>query len=98
MKFTRKSLMDTLRAKTEGKSSYQARKFANGTVKRVDEAWKEYLTTEKIPIIGKRVGRPMIPIEDWERELVKRFYEKYRVSADTLERLIERDEKKHLSH
>jgi len=90
--------MDTLRAKTEGKSSYQARKFADVTVRRVDEIWKEYLTTEEIPLIGKSAGRPMIPIEDWERELVKRFYEKYRVSADTLERLIERDEKKHLSH
>lgn len=32
------------------------------------------------------------------KKLVKNFYEKYRVSADTLERLIERDEKKHLSH
>ena len=90
--------MDTLRAKIEGKSSYQARKIANVSVRRVDELWKEYLTTENIPVIGKRVGRPMIPIENWEIELVKRFYEKYRVSADTLERLIERDEKKHLSH
>jgi putative transposase len=90
--------MNTLRAKTEGKSSYQARKFANVSVRRVDKIWKEYLTTNEIPIIGKRVGRPMIPIEDWEKELVKKFYEKYRVSADTLERLIERDEGKHLSH
>jgi putative transposase len=98
MKFTKKSLMDTLRAKTEGKTSYQARKIAKVSVRRVDELWKEYLTTDNIPIIGKGVGRPMIPIENWEIELVKRFYEKYRVSADTLERLIERDEKKHLSH
>src|SRR3989344_1567078 len=98
MKFTKKSLMDTLRAKTEGKTSYQARKIANVSVRRVDELWKEYLTTDNIPTIGKRVGRPMIPVENWEIELVKRFYEKYRVSADTLERLIERDEKIHLSH
>ena len=47
--------------------------------------------TGKIPVIGRRVGRPMIPIEEWEREIVKRMYEKYRVSADTLERLIERE-------
>src|SRR3989344_4031194 len=98
MKFTKKSLMDTLRAKTEGKTSYQARKIANVSVRRVDELWKEYLTTDNIPTIGKRVGRPMIPVENWEIELVKRFYEKYRVSADTLERLIERDEHKHISH
>jgi len=98
MKFSRKTLTDTLKAKTEGKTSYQARKIANVSVRRVDEVWKEYLTTGDIPVVGKGVGRPMIPIEDWEKELVKRFYEKYRVSADTLERLIERDENVHLSH
>jgi len=54
--------------------------------------------TGDIPVIGKGVGRPMMPIEKWETELVKRFYEKYRVTADTLERLIERDEKIHMSH
>src|SRR3989344_8784716 len=98
MKFTKKSLIETLRIKTEGKSSYQARKEAGVSIRRVDQLWKEYLMTGEIPVIGKRVGRPMIPIEDWERKLVKIFYEKYRVSADTLERLIERDENKHLSH
>jgi len=98
MKFTKKSLVDTLRAKTEGKTSYQSRKIAKVSVRRVDEIWKEYLMTGEIPEVGKGVGRPMIPIEEWERELVKIFYEKYRVSADTLERLIERDENKHLSH
>ena len=98
MKFTKKSLVETLRMKSEGKSSYQARRMAKVSVRRVDEVWKEYLMTGEIPVIGKAVGRPMIPIEDWEKELVKKFYEKYRVSADTLERLIERDENKHLSH
>ena len=98
MKFTKKSLLETLRLKTEGKGSYLARKVARVSVRRVDEIWKEYLMTGEIPVIGKGVGRPMIPIEDWERELVKRFYDKYRVSADTLERCIERDEKIHLSH
>ena len=98
MKFTKKSLIETLKAKTEGKTSYQTRKIAKVSVRRVDEIWKEYLMTGEIPIIGKGVGRPMIPIEDWEKELVKKFYEKYRVSAGALEKLIERDEKKHLSH
>src|SRR3989338_7443295 len=98
MKFTKKSLIETLQAKTEGKTSYQARKIAKISVRRVDEVWKEYLMTGEIPVIGKRVGRPMIPFEEWEKELVKRFYEKYRVSADTLERLIDRDYKKHIGH
>jgi putative transposase len=98
MKFTKKSLLETLRLKTEGKSSYQARRKADVSIRRVDQIWKKYLMTGEIPVIGKTVGRPMIPIEEWERELVKKFYEKYRVSADTLEKLIERDENKHLSH
>jgi putative transposase len=98
MKFTKKSLLETLRLKAEGKGSYQARRIANVSVRRVDKIWREYLTTGEIPVIGKSVGRPMVPIAEWEKELVKKFYEKYRVSADTLERLIERDENKHLSH
>jgi putative transposase len=98
MKLNKKSLMDTLRAKAEGKTSYQARKIADISVRRVDELWKEYLTTDSIPTIGKRVGRPMVALENWEIELVKEFYEKYRVSADTLERIIERDKNKHISH
>lgn len=98
MKFTKKSLLKTLRLKAEGKGSYQARKIAKVSVRRVDEIWKEYLMTGEIPVIGKGVGRPVMKIENWEKELVKKFYEKYRVSADTLERLIERDENKHLSH
>jgi len=98
MKFNKKSLIETLRMKEEGKTSYQSRKIAKVSVRRVDEVWKEYLMAGNIPVIGNGVGRPMIPIEEWEKELIKRFYEKYRVSADTLERLIDRDEKIHLSH
>jgi putative transposase len=98
MKFTKKSLLETLRLKAEGKSSYQARREAKVSVRRVDQVWKEYLTTGEIPIVGKGVGRPGKPIELWEKDLVKKLYEKYRVSADTLERLMERDEKIHMSH
>jgi putative transposase len=98
MKFTKKSLIETLNAKNQGKSSYQARKIAKVSIRRVDKIWKEYLTTGEIPVIGKGVGRPMIPIEDWEKDIVRKAYEKYRVSADTLQRCIERDEKKHVSH
>ena len=98
MKFTKKSLLETLRLKVEGKSSYQSRREAKVSVRRVDQIWKEYLTTGEIPVLGRKVGRPVKPIEQWEKDLVKRLYEKYRVSADTLERAIERDEKIHMSH
>lgn len=98
MKFTKKSLLETLRLKVEGKSSYQSRREAKVSVRRVDQVWKEYLTTGEIPVLGRKVGRPVKPIEQWEKDIVKKAYEKYRVSADTLERAIERDEKVHMSH
>lgn len=98
MKFTKKTLIETLGVKSDGKSSYQARKKANVSVRRVNQIWKEYLTSGAVPEIGKRVGRPMKQIEQWEVDIVKKYYEKYRVSADTLERCIDRDYKKHLSH
>jgi putative transposase len=98
MKFTKKSLVETLKAKTEGKTSYQSRKIAQVSTRRVDQIYEEYLRTGEIPVLGRNVGRPVIPIEDWERKLVKEFYDKYRVSASTLNRLIERDERIHMSH
>ncbi|MEK6859493.1 MAG: hypothetical protein AABX54_01630 [Nanoarchaeota archaeon] len=48
MKFNKKNLMDTLWAKSNGKTSYQARKKAGVFVRRVDQIWKEYLTTGNI--------------------------------------------------
>jgi putative transposase len=98
VKFTKKTLIETLKAKNDGKSSYQSRKIARVSARRVDELWKEYLTTGEIPELGKGVGRPVKPIEQWEKELVKKSYEQYRVSASTLNRLIERDTKHHFSH
>ena len=54
--------------------------------------------TGEIPVVGKNIGRPSKPFEDWEISLVKQAYEKYRTSADTLERIILRDESKQISH
>ncbi|MBU4086657.1 MAG: hypothetical protein KKB21_03725 [Nanoarchaeota archaeon] len=54
--------------------------------------------TGEIPKIGNDIGRPRKPFEEWEIILVKKAFEKYRVSADTLERCIDRDSKEHLGH
>ena len=98
MKLTRKKLVETLRQINEGKTSYQARKVAGISVRRVNQVKKEYLEKGEIPEIGKAVGRPRKMVEEWELDTVKEFYEKYRVSADTLERLIDRDSNKHIGH
>ena len=98
MKLTRGKLLETIRKKQEGWTTYQARKIADISIRRVNQVWKLYLETEEISEIGKRNGRPSTPVEEWEVQMVKEAYEKYKVSASTLEKCIERDYSKHIYH
>jgi len=91
MKLTKPKVLEMIRMKNDGITSYQARKVAGITVRRVDQVYASYLRTGEPPAIGRRMGRPTRPITGEERELVQKAYEKYRVSAATLERLIKRD-------
>ena len=98
MKLTRSKLIETIRLKNEGITTYQARKVAGISIRRVNQVWKEYQLTDKIPEVGKKNGRPARLLEEWEIMMVQQAYQKYRVSADTLERLIKRDFQKHIGH
>ena len=98
MKLTKGKLMETIRRKNDGWTTYQARKIAGISIRRVNQVYGEYLETGKIPEIGRKVGRPRRPLKAKEIYYVKKAYEKYRVSASTLERLIERDHGLHISH
>ena len=98
MKLTKTKLLETLRRKNQGWTTYQARKIARISIRRVSQVWKEYNETGEIPEIGKKNGRPSKPIEEWEISIVKEAYAKYRVSASTLERCIDRDYGKHIGH
>lgn len=98
MKLTKTKLIETLRKLNNGKTVYQARKIADVSVRRVYQVKEAFDKTGKIPEIGDKVGRPSKPFDELEINLVKEAYEKYRVSADTLERLIDRDYQKHIGH
>ena len=98
MKLTRPKLVETLKRLADGKTVYQARKVAHVSVRRVYQVKEAFDKTGEIPKIGKDVGRPRKSFEEWEMVLVKNAFEKYRVSADTLERLIDRDYKRHIGH
>jgi putative transposase len=98
MKLTKPKLLETLRRKNEGWTTYQARKIARISIRRVNQVWGEYQKTGKIPEIGKKNGRPTKPLEGWEINIVKEAYAKYRVSAATLEKCIDRDYGKHIGH
>ena len=98
MKLTKGKLVETIRKKNQGWTTYQARKIARASIRRVNQVWKEYNETGEIPDIEKNNGRPAIPLQEWETSMVKEAYAKYRVSAATLEKLIERDYNKHIGH
>ena len=98
MKLRKGKLIDTLRRKNDGWTTYQARKIANISIRRVNQVYKQYTLTGEIPEIGKNNGRPKRPIEDLEIQMVKQSYEKYRVSASTLMKIMERDYGKHINH
>ena len=98
MKLTKSKLTETLRKLNNGKTVYQARKIADVSVRRIYQVKEAFDKTGIIPDIGARNGRPTRPFENWEIEIVKEAFLKYRVSADTLERLIDREYKKHIGH
>ena len=98
MKLTRGKLIETLRRKNDGWTTYQVRKIAGVSIRRVNQVWSAYLQSEIVPEIGKKVGRPPRPITDEEETIIKDTFSKYKVSASTLQNLIARDYKKHLPH
>ena len=98
MKLTQGKLIETIRKKNQGWTTYQARKIAGISVRRVNQLYSPYLISGEIPEIGIKIGRPKKPIEEWEIQTVKEAFEKYSVSATALMKLIERDYGKHINH
>jgi putative transposase len=91
MKLNRSKLIETIRRKNDGWTTYQVRKIAGISVRRVNQVWNEYLETNQIPEIGRQNGRPRKPISAEEERIVNEAYTKYRVCASTLRRVIDRD-------
>ena len=98
MKLTKTKLLETLRRKNEGCTTYQARKIAGISIRRVNQVYRIYIQTNNIPEIGKKVGRPSKPISSEEMRIVKESYTKYRVCASTLRRVIDRDYGVRINH
>jgi len=98
MKLTQGKLLETLKRKNQGWTTYQARKIAGISIRRVNQVYGQYLISGEIPEIGKNNGRPKRLIEEWEIQTVKEAFTKYSVSASVLMKLIERDYGKHINH
>ena len=91
MKLTKGKLMEIIRRKNEGWTTYQARKIAGISIRRVNQVYTQYIQTGEMPVIGRGTGRPIKEVTSEEKLAIKLAYQKYRVSASTLRRLILRD-------
>ena len=89
--------METIRRKNDGWTTYQARKIAKISIRRVNQVWEQYKESGRIPEL-KKAGRPCKPICNWEVKMVKKAYEEYNVSASTLELCIKRDYGRRIPH
>lgn len=98
MKFTRGKLLETLRALNNGATTYQVRKIAGVSVRRVNQVRELYERTGELPAIGRQNGRPRRPVTSEEREAVRQAYQRYRICADGLEPLILRDSQLKIGH
>lgn len=98
MKLNKSRVLRILELKNRGLSSYQARKEADVSKRRVDQIWRQYLLTEEVPAIGKQMGRPKKAIPAFESNLVKEAYARYKMSATFLEKTIEKDYNIHVPH
>jgi len=98
MKLTRAKLLETIRRKNDGWTSYKVRKIAGISTRRVDQIYAEYLETGEIPELGRKMGRPNRPITLQETKMIDMTYKRYRVCADALEPIIKRDYGIHIPH
>src|SRR3989338_9864148 len=98
MKLTKGKLLETIRRKNEGWTTYQTRKVAGVSVRRVNQVWNQYQQTGILPELGKKIGRPRRPILEEEITMIIEAFERYKVSASTLEKLIKRDIGMHIPH
>ena len=56
MKLTQWKLIETIRKKNQGWTTYQSRKIAGISIRRVNQIWKDYQISEEIPEIGRKNG------------------------------------------
>jgi transposase len=98
MKLNNRKIMLILKLKNEDVSTYQIRKRVGVTMQRINQIWQEYQATGEIPIVGDRLGRPKKPFPDEWHDIVKKSYQRYRLSASLLEPIIKRDYGLHIPH
>ena len=98
MKLTKSKILEIISRKNKGHTTYQIKKKIDVSIRRINQIYNYYLQNEKPPAIGRRMGRPTRPILKKEKELIKKVYLKYRVSASTLEKVLKQKYNMYIPH
>ena len=97
MKLNNAKVLEILRKKNDGLSSYRVRKGVGVSERRVNQLWRDYSLTGLVPVL-RRPGRPSLPVTEKEVDMVRKAHAIYGMSAILLERLIEQDSNIHIPH
>lgn len=98
MKLNNAKVMEIIRKRNNGWSTNHIRKKFRVSERRVNQILQYYKENEKAPQIGKKFGRPCLPIDKREVKIVDEAYTGYRFSASLLESIIKRDYNQHIPH
>ena len=98
MKLTPKKIKYIIRHKERGRSSLDIAYEIGVTKRRVNQIYQLYERTGHIPVIGQNIGRPLIQLTNYEKEIVKDGYDQYRFGARMLEPIIRKMYHVRISH
>jgi putative transposase len=98
MKLNKRKISYLINQKKQGVSSKTIATRLKISKRRVNQIWKHYQITGKNPVIGRKVGRPSIPLDPKEEKIVKQAYMEYRFGARMLEPIIRKRYHIKMSH
>ncbi len=98
MKLNKRKIRYILREKKKGTSSRILGIRMKVSKRRINQIWKEYRDTGVEPVVGKKMGRPPVPLTSEEERIVKEAYEMYRFGARMLEPIIRKEWHYVISH
>ena len=98
MKLNKKKIEFIVRKRGKGMSTYQISREMNVSERRVNQILYLYKTTGRMPVVGKKSGRPRKEISPEERKIVLCAYEIYKLSASPLNFMIKNKYKVKINH
>jgi len=98
MKLNNAKMIEIVRKRNDGWSTNHIRKNVDVSERRVNQILFYYRHFDKLPVLGKKTGRPPKKVSFEHTNIILNAYDKYRYSASLLEDIIKRDYNIHISH